>query len=856
MEALRESYPPLFRRHARRPRLTRLLDASTAQAILITAPAGYGKTTLAAEWVQGRENVVWYRATSGSADVAAFSVGLADVVAPLVPGASDRLKLRLRVADAPERAARPLAEILSEDLKGWPKGGLLIIDDYQLVADSAPVEEFMDWLLILTPVVRVLVTTRRRPTWASARRILYGEITEVDRRQLAMTTDEAALVLAGRSTKDVHTLVDQAEGWPALIGLAALSATQEIPTERLADALYRYFAEEVLRGEPKNVVRFLLIASVPPEIDRAATEELLGTEQAREILGHLIEEGLVERTGETHRFHPLLRSFLLQFLLDTEAELYEEAVEVCLLSALSHERWEQAFDIAVDTGRNEVITEILERGTPELLATGRIERLSRWLDEAAALGVDHPVATLARVELLIREGRLSEALPLARAFANGLPASNSHASRSWYLAGLVAHLISQEDAALDAHLRARQLASGRKEESDALWGAHIAALELERAEAFHYLAELEALQLSDSETRLRVATGRMGAAMAAAQVIGVIAEVNPLTALAERASDPMVATSFLTRIAELQRTRARYEEALMLAARSLAIAEGLHLDFAIGYCLVQTANAEIALRRSEAARQSLKRLAQITISHEDPYLDVALQVMHMKMKLADRRHRVTNADFPEQVWRRAPVALRAEYLSLKALTAVANSEPDKALSLALESKEQSEASDSRFSAEFAAVIASQIKGGDEDAFNASVAALTLTCAERDVLDPLVLAARSDYRVATAARASPAARLIFRDTLLRSKDDAIARSAGLIDDELEVALTNRVDRVLTPREREVLELISQGLSNSAIGEKLVITESTVKVHVHHILKKLGVATRLQAVLKYAGATESD
>ena len=48
MEALRESYPPLFRRHARRPRLTRLLDANTAQTILITAPAGYGKTTLLA----------------------------------------------------------------------------------------------------------------------------------------------------------------------------------------------------------------------------------------------------------------------------------------------------------------------------------------------------------------------------------------------------------------------------------------------------------------------------------------------------------------------------------------------------------------------------------------------------------------------------------------------------------------------------------------------------------------------------------------------------------------------------------------------------------------------------------------
>jgi len=93
----------------------------------------------------------------------------------------------------------------------------------------------MDWLLTLTPALTVLVTARRRPKWASARRILYGEITEIDRGQLAMTTDEAALVLDGRTTEQVHALVQQAEGWPALIGLAALSTTHELPTERVSE---------------------------------------------------------------------------------------------------------------------------------------------------------------------------------------------------------------------------------------------------------------------------------------------------------------------------------------------------------------------------------------------------------------------------------------------------------------------------------------------------------------------------------------------------------------------------------------------------------------------------------------------
>lgn len=51
----------------------------------------------------------------------------------------------------------------------------------------------------------------------------------------------------------------------------------------------------------------------------------------------------------------------------------------------------------------------------------------------------------------------------------------------------------------------------------------------------------------------------------------------------------------------------------------------------------------------------------------------------------------------------------------------------------------------------------------------------------------------------------------------------------------------------PRERDILKLIAQGLSNKMIARKLDITESTVKVHVKHLLKKMKLKSRVEVAV---------
>src|SRR4051794_2864108 len=276
------------RRFIERPRLIKLLDESEARIILLLAPAGYGKTTLARQWAKTLNGVIWVTLTPAHRDVARIAESLAGGIDLLDGGdASAFISEYLRAKGNPQRAARQIAQSLSQKLAA-ARVQWIVLDDYHEINGTPEVAEFFASLEEKASF-RLLATTRSRPAWATPRRRLYGEIFEIARSDLAMDEDESQRIFGKR--RDLLPIVARAEGWPAVLGLAASGHASPPPQDVMPAALYTYLADEIYRAAPEDVQSLLLELALAPEL----TDEQLPHDSP--IVQQINDLGFLSTTG-------------------------------------------------------------------------------------------------------------------------------------------------------------------------------------------------------------------------------------------------------------------------------------------------------------------------------------------------------------------------------------------------------------------------------------------------------------------------------------------------------------------------------------------------------------------------------
>jgi LuxR family maltose regulon positive regulatory protein len=536
--------PPLRPGLIRRPRLLEMLDNALQHRLtLLSAPAGFGKTTLLSDWAHHVEApVTWVTLDQGDNEPARFLSYLVAALHRIDAGTGHELEgilqgMRTSPVRAPEDGwddgAHPQGRVsawveqalvrLINELLAVPGPFVLVLDDYHLIS-SPSVHEMVRFLLDhLPPPLHVIVSSRADPPLSLSRWRGRGHLNELRTADLRFTQQEVAAYLGGMaglalSASEIAAIEARTEGWITGLQMAALSMrdrdTRSIGAFIDAFAgsnryVLDYLTDEVLSHQPRDVQRFLLCTSVVERFTGALCDALLadavddlrlpageGGEpvDSQQVIKYLDRSNLfvvsLDDRREWYRYHRLFGELLQRRLRATEPEL-----EATLLQRASawHERQGTVADAvryAIAAHDVERVVRLIEHNIGPMLDRGELTVLARWLevlpDEQVAA---RPWLGVAYAWILAYAGRLDDAEALLRR----IEASPAYAPSD------AAGAQAEADAALSGHLSAIR--------AYAAWeaGEHARAARLAQAA----LAELR------PEDRLArgLAAGSLGAAL-------------------------------------------------------------------------------------------------------------------------------------------------------------------------------------------------------------------------------------------------------------------------------------------------------------------------------------------------------
>ena len=329
--------PPLRSEWITRSRLVKCLDEGLGhKLILISAPAGFGKTTLLVDWVHTHKiPVAWFSVDKGDNNPLNF---LTYVILGLQSLVADIGKAALTMLQSPQPPPiEPILINLINEVSRISKDLALVIDDYHLV-DAKPIHELMAFLLENLPEqMHIIIATRSDPPLPLARVRSQNLLTEIRAADLSFRADETANFFNQRlnlqlSTRDIQLLETRTEGWIAGLQLAALSLQgREDPSDFIkgfkGDNRYiaDYLTEEVLNRQPEQLRNFLLQTSILGRLCGPLCDAVTHQQNSQQMINTIEKANLfvipLDDERCWYRYHQLFADLLAQRLRTQQSDL-------------------------------------------------------------------------------------------------------------------------------------------------------------------------------------------------------------------------------------------------------------------------------------------------------------------------------------------------------------------------------------------------------------------------------------------------------------------------------------------------------------------------------------------------------
>ncbi len=386
-----------------RPRLIERLNARlwckdrfTRRLTLLSAPAGFGKTTLSSEWAAGCQfPVAWVSLDEEDNAPPRFLIYLIAALQTVRQDVGQGLLSALQSPHPPPPDSILVA--LTREVSALDRGLILVLDDYHVI-ESIPTHHLLDALLDYLPSqMHLMISTRTDPPLPLARLRARGELLELRQADLRFTREEAGAFLdrvadLSLSPDDVDALTARTEGWAAGIQMAALSMQHRDDPSSFVRAftgshrfVIDYLAEEVFAQQRPDVQDFLLQTSILNRMTATLCEAVTGREEGQSALEMLERENVfvvpLDDDRRWYRYHHLFRDMLRQRLLRTV-----EASQVATLH-LRASRWFEeeggivsAVDHALAATDLARATALIDGHASRLWASGEHATLLRWLD--------------------------------------------------------------------------------------------------------------------------------------------------------------------------------------------------------------------------------------------------------------------------------------------------------------------------------------------------------------------------------------------------------------------------------------------------------------------------------------------